>query len=60
MKPKIVPLLDQCIETGIQLGWQRAHKHDPNPSTDHIHTEIYQAIWSELDAWFDFPEPSND
>jgi hypothetical protein len=60
MTPKIVPLLDQCIETGIQLGWQRAHKHTDNPTQDEIHTQIYQCIWSELDAWFDFPEPPNE
>jgi hypothetical protein len=56
MKPKIVPLLDICIETGIQLGWQRAHKHTPNPTPDQIYSHIYQAIWSELDEWFDFEE----
>lgn len=60
MKPKTIPVLDQCIETGIQLGWQRAHKHQDNPTELQIHTEIYQAIWSELDEWFDFQEDRHE
>ena len=60
MTPKTIPVLDQCIETGIQLGWQRAHKHTPNPSQDEIHTQIYQAVWAELDAWFNFEDQPNE
>jgi hypothetical protein len=60
MKPKILPLLDVCIETGIQLGWQRAHKHTDNPTPDHVYTQIYQAIWSELDEWFDFQKDRHE
>jgi hypothetical protein len=60
MKPKTIPVLDQCIENGIKLGWQRAHKHTETPTPANIYTQIYQAIWSELDEWFDFQEDRHE
>jgi hypothetical protein len=34
MKPDAYKLLMQCIETGIELGWRRAHKHNDTPDED--------------------------
>lgn len=56
MKPKIIPLLEQCIDTGIQRGWSRAWKHDDDPPADLIQQRINEAIWSELHEWFDFDD----
>ena len=53
-KPKTDRILDQCLETGIELGWNRAHKHDSNPDQDHVKAKIYEAIWEELSEFFDF------
>ena len=44
MKPKVFPILEQCISTGVCRGYARAHKHDPNPTE----TQIFQAIESEI------------
>ena len=59
MKPKLINLMEQCIETGIQRGWDRAFKHDDAAPADVIRERIREAIWLELHEWFDFdgPEP---
>lgn len=56
MKPKFYPLLQQCIEHGLERGWYRAHKHDDNPSSDTIQYNQYEAIMSELHEWFEFEQ----
>jgi hypothetical protein len=60
MKPKIRPLLQQCIENGIRRGYHRIHKHSIGavPEED-IFSAIEEAIMGELYEWFDFP-PTND
>ena len=52
-KPKLMPLLEQCIENGLQLGWNRAHKHTDNPKEDIIFIKQSEAIFEELYEWFD-------
>lgn len=52
MKPNIQHIIDLCIETGIDLGFQRAHKHTDQPDHEHIKQQVYQAIWQELDQLF--------
>jgi hypothetical protein len=59
LKPKTIPLLEQCIETGIQLGWNRAHKHTAAPAYSQIEHEILNAIMNEIHEWFDFDELKN-
>jgi hypothetical protein len=54
LRPRLDRILDLCIENGIELGWNRAHKHTDNPQDDAIKAEIAQAIWAELDEYFDF------
>lgn len=56
MKPKLIQLLEQCIETGIQRGWNSAFKHDDVPPEDMVRERIREAIWLELYEWFDFDE----
>lgn len=56
MKPKIIPLLEQCISTGTQLGWNRAHKHNDNPGELVVFQEIETAIMNEIYEWFNFEE----
>lgn len=58
MKPRLIPVLEQCIENGIDLGWNRAHKHDDAPQFEHIKTCIEGAIWNELYERFQFDQPS--
>ena len=54
MKPKLLPLLEQCIEHGIIRGYNRAFKHDDDPSSDVITQTIFNCIMEEIHEWFDF------
>lgn len=56
MKPKLIPLLEHCIETGISLGYNRAFKHNDKPTKEEFEHEIHKAIMNEIYEWFDFDE----
>ena len=56
MKPKIQPILDMCIETGITLGYNRAYKHNDHPTQDEVKRSINKAILDEIYEWFDFAD----
>lgn len=56
LKPKTWKVLQQAVETGVAYGWQRAHKHDDNPSEDAIKQAIEQAVLNEIADWFDVVE----
>ena len=56
MKPKVVPLLNQCIEAGIRRGYCRAHKHCEEPGEEAIFENIERCIMGEIYEWFDFDE----
>lgn len=56
MKPKFPPVLEMCIENGLKLGYQRAFKHNDNPSDEEVHEAILQAVMNEIYEWFDFDE----
>jgi len=60
MTPKFIPLLERCIESGIQLGWNRAHKHTETPDDALIFQKMSDAIFEELFEWFDFEEQNDD
>jgi hypothetical protein len=59
LKPDAYKLLMQCIETGIELGWRRAHKHNDTPDEDAIKLAIENAIQSEICEWFKFNDEEN-
>ena len=54
MKPKILPVLEMCIENGLSYGYRRAFKHTDDPTEDQITQAIKDAIMLELFEWFDF------
>lgn len=56
MKPKLLPLLEQCIENGIVRGYNRAYKHDDDPPSTVITETIFNCIMEEIHEWFDFGE----
>ena len=53
MKPKILPVLEMCIENGLTYGYRRAFKHDDDPTEEQITQAIKDAIMHELYEWFD-------
>lgn len=59
MKPKTIPLLEQCVEVGTALGLRRAYKHSAKPTDEQIQAEICNAVMNEIYEWFDFPEQEN-
>jgi hypothetical protein len=56
MKPKILPVLEMCIENGLAYGYRRAFKHTDNPTEEQITHAIRESIMHELYEWFDFDE----
>ena len=56
MKPKFAVILNQCIETGLNVGWERAHKHTETPTKDELLVKIEVAIWDEIHEFFDMEE----
>lgn len=53
MKPKFNMVLEQCIETGLKLGYNRAFKHSDNPDEYTIQGKQFDAIMEEIYQWFD-------
>jgi hypothetical protein len=56
MKPKLYKILTDCIDTGIEYGWNRAHKHTDQPSVDILKGNIAEAIMLEISENFSFEE----
>ncbi len=56
MKPKIYPVLEMCINAGVNLGYNRAFKHNDHPTENAIKESIHQAITNEIYEWFDFED----
>jgi hypothetical protein len=57
MKAKNHKLIEQCVEEGISWGFQRAYKHEDNPSRTYVRECIQECIMHEIFEWFDFGEP---
>ena len=60
MKPKILPVLEMCIDNGLTYGYRRAFKHDDDPSEEQITNTIKESIMHELYEWFDFEALNNE
>ena len=56
MKPKTKVLIEMCLESGINRGWYRAHKHIEHPKEEVIKEEIENCIMSEFHEYFSFDE----
>ena len=56
MKPNSRVILERCIEEGTKRGYKRAFKHTDSPSESGILQSIEDAIWLEIDTYFNFEE----
>lgn len=56
MTPKFKTVLEYAIETGIKVGYARAHKHTDKPDEYVIYRYVEDAIWNEIYEWFEFDE----
>lgn len=54
MRPKLLLLIERCIEEGARRGYSRAHKHTDQPSKAVMLSAIQDAIMAEFYDWFDF------
>ena len=60
MKAKEYNLIAECVENGVMLGWNRAHKHNDEPDSQHVRECIEQAVLNEICEWFDFEDKYED
>lgn len=58
--PKTYKLLERCVEDATNLGYQRAFKHQDDPSPETIKNAIVDAVMIEIMEWFDVREPGED
>ena len=49
-------VLSECIERGINTGYNRAYKHTDTPTWEYMNAEIYKAIMNEVSDYFVFEE----
>ena len=56
MRVRMSVVLDDCIDRGIALGWNRAYKHVDNPSPDDIKFHIERAINESISEYFTFDD----
>lgn len=56
MRPNVLKLIEQCVEDGIILGWNKAHKHTDDPSPKIVQEQISYSVMSEIHEWFKFEE----
>jgi hypothetical protein len=54
MTPNSYKLIQRCVEDGIKLGINRAHKHIEKPTAEQLTNAIEQAVMHEIYEWFDF------
>ena len=56
LKVNVYAVLQECIETGIEAGYNKAHKHNDNPSASHIKEQIEHYIMLQISEKFKFEE----
>jgi hypothetical protein len=56
MKAKTYQLIQECVENGVQLGYNRAHKHTDTPSGQELQNKIIDSVMLEICEWFTFDE----
>mgnify|MGYP001367728964 CR=1 FL=1 len=56
MEPRFLKLLENCITTGLEVGYNRAHKHIDEPSEFDLCECQFEAIMSEIHDSFTFDE----
>lgn len=56
MRAKTRVLIEQCIEDGIRLGYQRAYKHTDKPAIEDVWAMQEREVMMQIDEWFEFDE----
>lgn len=53
IRPRTLPVLEQCIAQGLRFGWQRAHGGGAPPNTQQVWESQLRAILDEVYEWFE-------
>jgi hypothetical protein len=56
LRPRTYRVLEQAIEEGIALGWNRAHKYEENPHEETIKDVIRANVMITIGEWFMFDD----
>jgi hypothetical protein len=56
IKVDMYRLLSDTVESGVEAGWRRAHKHTDIPTAEGIKCEIEKEIMNKVSEIFIFPE----
>lgn len=56
MKPNTYKIIQEAVENGVALGYNRTYKHSDTPSEDTVKKQIYDAVMTEICEWFVFDE----
>jgi hypothetical protein len=59
MKPKEYLLMLECVEKGVAYGIHRAHKHEDDPSDDHIRNVITDAVMAAISEYWAFDDDAD-
>lgn len=54
LKVNTYAVLEECIEIGINGGWNKAHKHTDDPSEEYIKEQILHYIMLQVCEKFKF------
>lgn len=52
MKVRTYKVLEHAVEAGVLYGWNRAHKHEDNPTPESIRDSVTHYVMNELTEWF--------
>lgn len=60
MKPKPIPVIEDCVQQGLKIGYNRAHKHNDKPDEKQILDQQHNAIMQEIFERFDIEDFKNE
>ena len=49
-------VMEACVENGIALGWNRAHKHTDEPSEELLREKMYISVMEMVCEAFNFDD----
>lgn len=60
MRPNEYLILSEAVESGVEFGWNRAHKHCDNPTPEQIKDAIHNSVMASISEYFLFDEVRDD
>ena len=52
--------MEMAVSSGVEYGYNRAHKHNDSPSEGEIKEAIIKAVMDDICDWFVFEEIYSD